>query len=198
MTQKPSIIIIDNQHGFIKFSHLAWVMIFLSLYSGYKFFPVYLTKSQIQAAVDRSLDGNFRNENDETIKGKVVSIASSVSVPLDQANISIKREKLPGQMTIKVDFEYPHTISFLGFQKTLRRSVQAAKTVKVDEAAEAREEERLRQEAEEIRRRNEEAIAIAEENAKSREECEKKLAMMRKHDPWFIGECVEIPMPHKK
>lgn len=168
-------------------------MIFLALYSGYKFFPVYLTKSQIQAAVDRSLDGNFRNENDETIKGKVVSIASSVSVPLDQANISIKREKLSGQRTIRVDFEYPHTISFLGFQKTLRRSVQVAKAVKVDEAAEARMEERLRQEAEEAR-------VIAEQNAKSREECEQKLAMKLK-DPrfaGFVGECVEIPMPRKK
>lgn len=199
MTQKPLMIVTDDRRGFIKFSHLVLVIIFLAVYSGYKFLPVYLTNSQIQAAVDKSLGGDFRNESDETIKGKVVSIASSVSVPLDQANISIKREKLPGQRTIKVDFEYPYAISFLGFQKTLRRSVQVAKAVKVDEAAEARREERLRQEAEEASKRAEEARVIAEENAKSKEECEKQLALARKRsNSFFIGKCVEVPKFGKK
>ena len=101
------------------------------------------------------LNHGNHNLSDQTLRSKALLASESMSVPLSEEEIRVRRERGEGERTIHVEFEFPVTVSYLGSERTVMRQVHAAKTFRVNEADEAR----ILADRKEERRRNEEIQA---------------------------------------
>jgi len=148
------------------------VILVFAGYTGSKFISVPFAKSQMQHAVDGVLGDIDKETSDKSIMIRLIRRASSAEVPIDEEQIEVTRETRPGERIIHVDVRNPLMVSYLGAEWTVDGDVRGTKTIKVNEAAEARQAERLR--SAEARRLKERAFA-AEHSKKVEEawfECE--------------------------
>ncbi len=134
---------------------ITWVGIGFGIYSAHSFFPAYMAQSQLEGAVQNVLDHGTHNLSDELLRSKALVALKSMSIPVTEAEIRVRRESGEGERTIHVEFEFPVTVTYLGSERNLTRRIHAVRSFKVNEAAEAR----LIANQKEERRRNEEVSA---------------------------------------
>ncbi len=144
-----------RQAGIGSVKLIVWILIGFALCSGYSFFPAYLAHSQLEGAVQNVLNHGNHYLSDQTLRSKALLASESMSVPLSEEEIRVRRERGEGERTIHVEFEFPVTVSYLGSERTMMRKVHAAKTFHVNEA----EETRIVAERKEERRRSEQINA---------------------------------------
>jgi hypothetical protein len=152
MTRRARALSLRNSSGFVSVKHLILVALVFGVYTGWKFVSVSFTKGQLEHTVQTVLDGTNHLATDITIRKKIVNAATSGSFPLEESQIEVQREKLPGSRIIHVSVDYPVAISYLGSERTVDASVHVSKAIQVDEAAEARREAAERRQAEAGRR----------------------------------------------
>ncbi len=119
-------------------SKVLFLILMFAIYTGCKFLPVSVAKSQMKHAVESVLEDIDKETSDKSIKTRVIRRASAAAAPIDEAQIEVTRETRPGERIIHVDVRSPLSISYLGSEWTLDGDVRGTKTIKVNEAAEAR------------------------------------------------------------
>ena len=135
---------------------IVCALICFGLYSGYCFMPAYTVQSQFENLIAHALETGTHKLKAKAIRDKTLQAARSESIELEKDDIEIHREPGEGERTIHVAFQLPVTISYLGSERTLLRSVHVSRTYPVDEAAEARlvaQQENRRRTAKEEKRR---------------------------------------------
>lgn len=147
-----------RQWGFVTWKLCIFVLIGFGLYSGCSFLPAYTTQRQLGAAVEGVLDQATHIATDDAVRRKVARAASSAEIELEEEAIRIHRERSDGERNVRIEFEYPVQISYLGSERQLRRTLRVSRTFAVDEAAEAR---RIAQAEENVR-------LMTEQNERSR------------------------------
>ena len=138
---------------------LTWVGIGFGLYSAHSFFPVYMAQSQLEGAIQNVLDHGTHNLSDGVLRSKALVALKSMSVPVSEEEIRIRRESGEGERTIHVEFDLPVTVTYLGSERELTWQVHAVRSFKVNEAAEARLIAKQKEE-----RRHNEAISAREKS----------------------------------
>jgi hypothetical protein len=128
----------------------VYVLILFAAYTGYKLLGVQLSKGRVERVVQTALSDISHDASDRGIQMRIVRGAKASSVSLEEGDIVVGREKLPGERIIHVDIAYPVTFSYLGGDRTIDTDVHVTQVIQVDEAAEARRAEARRREQEAI------------------------------------------------
>jgi hypothetical protein len=132
--------------GSVPLKPLVWILILFTAYTGYKFISVPFTKGRVERAVENALSDVSHEASSDGIRKRIVRSASISSISLEEGDIEVGREKLPGERIIRVDIAYPVTVNYLGADRTIHTDVHVTKVIHVDEAREARRLEARRKE----------------------------------------------------
>ncbi len=134
--------------GFVSGKLIVFALLGFGLYSAYCFLPVFTTQSQFEHLIAAILEGAGHNLPDRAVRDKTLRAARAESMPLTENDIVITREKSHGERIIHVEMHFPVTVSYLGSERILHRTLHVSQSYKVDEAAlaqrVAQEEERRR------------------------------------------------------
>ncbi len=118
--------------------YVVWALILFAGYSGWKLFPIAMTKSSVARSVERELGGIHDGLSDEVLRKRIIRSANVASVKLDPEKIWIERERRTGERIFRIDIEVPITYDYLGSERTSISMVHIDQAVPVDEAAELR------------------------------------------------------------
>jgi len=159
---------------------IVWALIFLGLYSAWKFAPVLLNKGRIERRIEHALQNMPPHSTEEEMQLRIVTKGSGSSMPLDAENVSVFKETQPGQRIFHISVEFPNTVRYLGSDRIAKSRVQLTHVIEVDEVALARqqEHERRRMAANEAEQRK--AQAFADKVQGAYDECQEK---------WGEGNC---------
>ncbi len=78
-------------------SKVLFLILMFAIYTGYKFLPVSVAKSQMKHAVEGVLEDIDKETSDKSIKTRVIRRASAAAAPIDEAQIEVTRETRPGK-----------------------------------------------------------------------------------------------------
>ena len=118
---------------------LVWIVIFLGVYSAYKFMGVSTVESNIERAVDEMFGKIDHDTSHDAIKQNIIRRVAVASIEIDPQHIQVKTERRPGERLVEVAVAHPLAISFLGSEQVLTADVHASRVLHVDEAALARQ-----------------------------------------------------------
>ena len=157
-----------------------------AVYSGYKFSPVYFTKSQIESSVASAIHSLTHRAGDEGFRRKTVQIASSAGVSIEESDVFVSREQHSGERVIDVSFQYPATVSYLGSERAIQSHVHVREVIHVSESEETRLAEYARINRERDQKQRAQSDRIKRNMDNEMELCEEK------HGD---GNCQWIEMP---
>jgi len=158
----------------------VWALLALGLYSGFKFFPVVLTKGRIERRVVSSVQNMGHDSTEEQMRLRVVTKGSSKSIQLLEEHVDVVRESEHGKRIFHIDVTHPSTVRYLGSDHTVTSRIQFTHVIVVDEVALARQKEYERVRREEYEVEQARARAFARQVDDARAECEEK---------WGVGNC---------
>ncbi len=120
---------------------LVWIVIFLGVYSAYKFMGVSSVESNIERAVDEMFGKISHDTSHDAIKQNIIRRVAVASIEIDPQDIQVRTERRQGERLVEVAVAHPLTISFLGSEQVLTADVQASRVLHVNEVALARHAE---------------------------------------------------------
>lgn len=159
---------------------IVWALIFLGIYSAWKFAPVLLNKGRIERRVEHALQNMPPHSTEEEMQLRIVTKGSGSSMPLDAENVSVFKETQPGQRIFHISVEFPNTVRYLGSDRIAKSRVQLTHVIEVDEVALARQQEHERQRMAANEAEQRKAQAFADKVQSTYDECQEK---------WGVGNC---------
>lgn len=117
--------------------YLIWTAILFGLYTGWCHLPLYTQPSHLESAVGNIMGVLDHTSPDAAIKDRTWKAVDSKGLWIDKKDIHVRREQQPGQRIVRVNFEIPVTVEWLGGTKTLSRSVDVAHAYSVNESDES-------------------------------------------------------------
>ena len=159
---------------------IVWALLFLGVYSAWKFVPALLNSGRIQRNVEYAVKNMPPQSTDEEMQQRIVSKGSAGSIQFKEKNVSVTKETEPGRRTFNISVAHPTPVSYLGKDLKILHKVDMTYVVEVDEVALAREREYERQRKAAYEAEQRRARAFADRVQAAHDECEEQ---------WGEGNC---------
>jgi hypothetical protein len=159
---------------------IVWALLFLGVYTAWKFVPALLNTGRVQRNVEYALKNMPPQSTEEEMRLRIVSKGSAGSIQLKEKNVSVTKEIQEGRRTFHISVVHPTPVSYLGKDLKVLNNVDMTYVIEVDEVALARQREYERQRKAAYEAEQRKARAFADRVQAAQDECEEQ---------WGEGNC---------
>jgi hypothetical protein len=159
---------------------IVWALLFLGVYTAWKFVPALLNGGRIQRNVEYALKNMPPQSTEEEMRLRIVSKGSAGSIQFEEKNVSVTKEVEEGRRIFHISVVQPTPVSYLGKDLKVMHNVDLTYVIEVDEVALARQREYERQRKAAYEAEQRKARAFADRVQSAYDECEEQ---------WGEGNC---------